>query len=292
VGTADRLAAVIREIPSVSSKLGTFVGRDGSRVVVSLAGARVVLPFVGSQLPPVGASVQVESRDGVSVVTGAAAPLPQVAKVTALAGTSVTVEAWGSPYTLRYLSSYIPVVGDEVSVSWGADGGVVQDKLSRSAPVPPPAAYAGTGALADFHPGAFTATGSGSYGSQWFTNDVYASSSNTGGWWYGSKVRDTIPDNAQVKSASIFLNPRQVAGSAPVLRLHTSESQPSGPLSFTAAPQTLNGARTGWVPIPLAWVDFLKSNAGGVGFEHGGYSIFRGTQSDQLSGALDISWAA
>ena len=36
----------------------------------------------------------------------------------------------------------------------------------------------------------------------------------------------------------------------------------------------------------------VKSNAGGVGFEHGGYSIFRGTQSDQLSGALDISWAA
>jgi hypothetical protein len=292
VGTADQLAAALREIPTVSSKLGTFVRRDGVRVVVSLAGKQVVLPFVGTALPPVGASVQVETRDGSTVVTGAAAPLPQVAKVTALAGLMVTVEAWGQPYTLRYLAAYTPAVGDEVSVSWGADGGVVQDKLSRSAPTPPPVAFQGTGALAEFHPGPFTATGSGSYGSRWFTNDVYASSSNTGGWWYGSKVRDTIPDNAAIKSASIFLNARQVSGSDPVLRLHTSEGQPSGPLSFTAAPQALNGARKGWVPIPTAWVDYLKANAGGVGFEHGGYNIFRGTQSDALSGALDITWAA
>jgi hypothetical protein len=276
VGTADQLAAALREIPTVSSKLGTFVRRDGVRVVVSLAGKQVVLPFVGTALPPVGASVQVETRDGSTVVTGAAAPLPQ----------------WGQPHTLRYLAAYTPAVGDEVSVSWGADGGVVQDKLSRSAPTPPPVAFQGTGALTEFHPGPFTATGSGSYGSRWFTNDVYASASNTGGWWYGSKVRDTIPDNAAIKSASVFLNARQVSGSNPVLRLHTSEGQPSGPLSFTAAPQALNGARTGWVPIPTAWIDYLKANAGGVGFEHGGYNIFRGTQSDALSGALDITWAA
>jgi hypothetical protein len=291
VGTADRLAAALREIPSVSSKLGTFVRRDGVRVVVSFAGRQVVLPFVGSQLPPVGASVQVESRDGVSVVTGAAAPLPGAAVVTAVAEPLVTVSAWGREYTLRHAAGYVPVVGHEVSVSWSADGGLVQDRVSAPA-VQQPAPELPLPVSGGFHPGPFTAVGSGSFGSRWFTNDVYASSSNTGGWWYGSKVRDTIPDGARIDGAAIFLNPRQVSGSNPVMRLHSSEGQPGGPLAFVGAPFALAGARSGWVNIPTAWVDYLKANSGGIGFEHGGYNIFRGTGADALSGALDLSWTA
>jgi hypothetical protein len=292
VTTRDRqIDQALASIPSVSSKLGTFVRRDGARVVVSLGGKQVVLPFVGASLPPVGASVQVESRPGGVVVTGAAAPLPGVAKVTAVAAPMVTVAAWGREYTLRHASGYVPVVGHEVSVSWSADGGLVQDRVSAPAPVQA-APEQPLPATSSFHPGPFTATGSGSYGSRWFTNDVYASSSNTGGWWYGSKIRDTIPDSARIDAAAIFLAPRQVSGSNPVLRLHSAESQPSGPLAFVGAPFALAGTRSGWVGIPLAWVNYLKANPGGIGFEHGGYSIFRGTGADALSGALDLSWTA
>jgi hypothetical protein len=292
VTTRDRqIDQALASIPSVSSKLGTFVRRDGVRVVVSLGGKQVVLPFVGVSLPPEGHSVQVESRGAQVVVTGAASPLPGVGVVTGSGSSMVTVSAWGSSYTLRYAAAYAPVVGDEVSIIWSADGGLVQDRVSFRTPTPAPLPPVAVPSSA-FQPGPFTATGSGSYSSRWFTDDVYASSSNTGGWWYGAKIRDTIPDFAQVTGASIFLAPRRVAGSSPVLRLHTSESQPDGPLAFIGAPSSVTGPRTGWVSIPLAWVDYLKANPGGIGFEHGGYSIFRGTGSDRLSGALDITWIA
>jgi hypothetical protein len=278
-------------IPQVGSKLGVFVRRDGARVVVSLGGREVLLPFVGVSLPPAGHSVQVESRPGGVVVTGAAAPLPGVAKVTAVNGQMVSVSAWGRTYSLRFGATYTPAVGDEVSVIWSADGGLVQDRVSAPVAVPP-AAPVPLPASGSFHPGPFTATGSGSFGSRWFTNDVYASSSNTGGWWYGSKVRDTIPDGARIDGAAIYLNPRQASGSNPVMRLHSSEGQPGGPLAFVGAPHTVTSARSGWVGIPTAWVDYLKANPGGIGFEHGGYTIFRGTGADALSGALDLSWTA
>jgi hypothetical protein len=285
---ASRMAQQLAQIKPVRSKTATFVGFEGSLAVVNTGETTIRVPFTGQTLPPPGYAVQLEVRDGQVTVTGSAVPLPDTGVILATGEYLATVDANGIDYELPYQSAYLPIVGDQVEITWTRDTGVIQGKVTAfPVATAPPVAAPVTGG--SFHPAPFTAVDSGSYGSRWFTGDVYASDSNTGAFFYGSKVRDSIPDNAAITGARIYLNPRQSSGAAPILRAHTSATKPGGPVTFTGAGYALP-ARSGWVNIPTSMVDFLKANNGGIGFEHGGYSIFRGVSSDGLSGALDISW--
>lgn len=289
---ASRVSEQLSRMPTVQSKLGVFVSRDGYKAVVNVGSETITIPFVGMYLPPAGHPVQLEMRDSQLVVTGPARPLPGVGKITGTGTPRATVTAWGTPYLLPFRSSYTPVLADDVEIAWSADGGVIQGKVTAISNVVPPVTNPGGGG-GSFHPAPFTATGSGtfnpSYG-KWISDDVYASSSTTGAWFYGSKVADTIPDSAVVTLARIYLNPRSVSGAAPVLQLHTAAWRPGGAVTFTGTGFALP-ARSGWVDIPVSFIDHLKVHGGGVGLNHGGYSIFRGTPADALSGALDIAWS-
>jgi len=293
----DQINLAIATIPSISSKLGIFVSRDGLQATVNVSGTTVTLPFVGMYLPPPGHPVQLELRNGQLVVSGPARPLPGVGKIVATGSPRVTVQAWGADgaattYVLPYRSTYTPALNDEVEITWSADTGVVQGRLSTTLATAPAPETVPPAPPQLFHPGPFTAVDSGTWSQgKWAINDVYASASTTGMWWYGSKIADTIPDDAVIRSAAIYLPARQLSGDAPNLGYHGSAPKPAAPTGF-AATYPLTGERSGWVPFPPGWVDYLKANIGGLGFDHGGYNIYRGLASDQLSGALDISWEA
>jgi len=280
----------LAQITPVRQRVGSFIGRSDSRVTVQLGDARLVLPFVGHQLPPVGWAVQLELRDGDWVVLGPAAPLPNVGSITATGNPRATITAWGKTYTLPYRAWYTPAVGQTVNITWGPDGGVIEGAASTAVvavtPEPPP-----TQPPTVFHPPPFTARDSGSYRNGWAQNDVYASDSFISAYFYGPTVKDTIPDNARVLGARINLPVRQTQGADPILALHTSASKPGGPVTFTQQ-IALTGSRSGWVDFPTGWVDYLKANDGGLGFNHGGYTIYAGTARDQQAGALDLTWEA
>jgi hypothetical protein len=273
VDHATRVAQQLATIPTVQSKLGTFVQRDGFQAVVNLGDSTVTLPFVGMYLPPAGHPVQLEMRDGQLVVSGPARPLPGVGVITGTGTPLAEVTAWDVPYSLPYNPTYTPVLGDDVTISWTGDGGQIDGKRTAAPAVVVPETRPGGGSQL-FHPAPFTAVGSGSFGSRWFTNDVYSSSNNTGAWFYANKVADTIPDHAEIVSARIYLPARQATGAAPNLQLHTSPTQPGGPVGFTGAAYPLP-VRSGWVDIPLAFIDYLKANPGGIGMNHGGYNRHR-----------------
>lgn len=287
---ASQITKQLAAIQPVQSKIGVFVSRDGFKAIVNIGTSTVTLPFVGMYLPPAGHPVQLEMRAGQLVVAGPARPLPGVGKITGTGSPRATVTAWGAAYALPYRSGYAPVLNDDVEIAWTADGGVIQGKVTATSAAVAPGTNPGGGG-GYFRPAPFTAIDSGSRydsGGGWINTNVYASSSMTGGWFYGSKIADTIPDSAVINLARIYLNPAQTQFGPPRLQVHTSPTK-AGALSWVGSYYELP-ARSGWVDIPLAFIDYLKSNQGGLGMNHGGYDIYRGVPSDGLSGALDIAW--
>lgn len=283
----------VASIPTVGSKVGRFLRRDGVRAVVQVGGTQVSLPFLLTVLPPVNHPVQVESRDGALMVSGLARPLPDVGQVTAVAGTALTVLGWGTTDGAKFQAQagYLgPAVGQRVHVSWGYEGAVADRVLDAAAAPPPTPADPGPSDSGNFNPRPFLAVDSGSFDGEWVTNDVHAAPNMVSAWWYGPGVADSIPDDARIVSASIYLPFRQTLGGMPRLRLHTDPVRPGGAPAFTNAAVTVP-AVSGWAPVPLNFIDYLAANRGGLGFEHGGDNIAFGTQRDALSGALNISWS-
>lgn len=289
---ASRLTAQIASMPVVGVKTGTLVSRSGSQVLVNLGETNALLSVSAQQLPPAGHPVVVQTLDGQVSVSGPARSLPGRGIVTALGSPRVTVVAWDVTYTLPVAGSYTPVLNDEVSITWDLDGGLVTGSISAPSNVVPPDANPGGAGVQDFHPAPFTAVDTGSWQSgRWTKADVWASDSLTGFWWYGTGIADTIPDNASITSAAIYLSPSRTGGAAPNLQLHNTATRPGSEPAFVGSAYQPPG-RSGWQPIPLSFVDYLKANGGGIGVNHGGYNIFRSRGQDGLSGALDLSWQA
>lgn len=291
---ANDVALIRASMPKTAAKLGVFVDRVGNLVRVNTGGTTVTLPFVGLSLPPAGHSVQMQQTNGQMVVTGPARPLPGKGILTATGSPRATVTAWEVEYSLPYMGSYTPVLNDEVAITWTTDGGLITGSLSappkpivveapQPAPDPGPQQY---------HPAPFTAVDAGSFqAGRWTKADVWASDSLTGFWFYGPAIKDTIPDGAVINSAAIYLSPTRQQFAAPNLQAHNASTRPPGEPAFVGG-QHQPGGRSGWQPIPVAFVDFLKGNDGGIGVNHGGYNVFRSLAQDSLSGALDISYTA
>jgi hypothetical protein len=134
----------------------------------------------------------------------------------------------------------------------------------------------------------FQAIGSGSFGTRWFSNNVFSSDSNTGAWFYGNQINDTLSNTAVITSVEIHVSIRDVIASGTSnVGHHASPSQPAGNVTVTgtSAVQLVNG----WNRLPTTIGDYLKANYGGIGIAHGHYLIFQGTQADPaLSGRLRI----
>ena len=291
-GNNDLVRARLAEIPKVAQKTAIFVRRDGLDAVINVGDTTVQVPFVGLYLPPAGHAVQLDFRDGRWVCSGPATPLPGEGTVTVAGSPRATVTAWGETYTLRHRSSYTPVFGDLVELIWSADEGIIGGKLSAASSNVPPA-EAGASGPQRFHPDPFPAGDSGTWrsGSGWWTRTVRANVDD-GAWFYGTTIKDTIPDSAVPVSARIYLPVQTIVINAPgQLRLHTHAFKPAGAPTFTGAAQA-TPAVSGWHDIPLSWVDFLKANDGGIGFDGGGQWVCAGSDTDGLSGALDITYDA
>ncbi|PPF56096.1 hypothetical protein C5B94_04020 [Clavibacter michiganensis] len=284
----------LSRIPTGSSKLGTYVGRDGALAVVNLGASTVSLRYVGLYLPPPGHPVQIETRDGVPVVTGPASPLPATGKIVRATTPLARVEAWSAAgpivYELPLRAGYTPTIGDTVEITWSADGGIVQGATTPVERPPAPARIPAPGEQT-FHLPAFTAIWSGSATDTWVSDDVLPGAGRTAGWGYGTKVVDTIPDTAEILSASIYLPLLGAGKIAPRFRLHPFGQKPRTGLVFAGNSYPL-AALDGWVPLPLAAVDFLKANVGGLGLDVSNDVAYRGLQRDQYSGALDITFSA
>ncbi len=283
----------LREMPSVASKTAVFVDRDGTRVRVNTGDTTITVPFVGLYLPPRGMAVQMELRNNQWVVTGPANPLPGEGIVTAATTPRATVSAWGRTYSLRHETSYTPTLSDRVAIAWYADGdGVITGKLSAASNNTPPA-EAGPATPQRFHPEPFTAIDSGTWraGSGWWTRTVRANVDD-GAWFYGSKIKDTIPDSATIVAARIFIPVQDIViNYRGLLRRHIHPTKPGGAPTFTGATKDVQPV-TGWVDVPLDWIDALKAGDGGLGFDGGGQWVCKGTDTDALSGALDIEYDA
>lgn len=286
----ERTEEALAAIPDQESLVGVFVSADGPVATVNVGTTTVVARIAGQVAPIPGDPVRLERRDGQLLLLGQTNPRAVVGKVTATGSPKCTVEyPIGSGVTaqMQFNSAYAPAVNDIVLLDW-TSGGTVVCKLSTT-PAPEVPGTSGGGGAQRYEQ-VFTAIDSGSYRfGSWWTNEVWASDNNIGAWFYGSKIRDTIPDGASIQAASIYLPPRQVLYGPPNFGRHGLDSKSGPPTISSIAPLE---PRSGWVPIPLGHIDHLKANPGGLGVEQGGYTIWHGTGRDGMSGALDIVYYA
>ena len=283
MSTADELILKqLKAIPDVASKLGVFVRMNGPLAVVNVGKSIVSIPVSGFYSPIAGMSVQLERRNGSLIVTGPSKQLPALGVMTSSGTPKATVLAGGIEYTLGMRDTYTPTIGDDVEINWFS--GLIQGKVKGlavvAAPIENPPATS-----TPFSNLRIMAETSGSYISRWWTNDVYNGDSNTGAWFYGARVADGLR-GATIKKIEIFLNPRQVLYGPPQVGTHTSGSKSGG--NVTVSNQIALEPRSGWVEIPVSWAAVLQAG-GGIGVTPSGYTIWRGTGSDALSGALRFS---
>lgn len=289
LGADDLIQQAIADLPRSESLVGVFVAQVGNIATVDQANRRLQVKSVTQTPVRPGDAVRLEWASGELVMLGPTVPRAVTGRVAA-AGNPATVEypaGSGVTAVLPVMNGVTLTVGDTVFLDWGSAGLVVGRIASPIVPpkpnLPPPPPSGGQ------RTEQFYADDSGSYqdGYGWRMNDVSSSSRNQGAWWYGSKIRDTIADDAPIISATINLPLIRELGAAPFGR-HATESKPSGPVTIFAA-STLPG-KSGEVAIPLSLIDHLKANPGGVGFDLGGYNVWRGTQSDGSSGRLTITY--
>lgn len=283
----EQVQHALAEIKATESLVGLFVSQTGNIATVDQAASRLVVKSVTQVPVRPGDAVRLEWRSGELVMLGPTVPRATVGRITA-PGNPATVEypaGSGVTAALPVMNGISLVVNDLVFLDWGSAGlivGKISTPVEPPAPGPPPPTGGGR------RTERFEAIDSGSYQNYWRTNDVWSSASNFGAWFYGSKIRDTIPDNATIISASINLPLDKELGVAPFGR-HPFDEKPSGPLTITAT-STLDKPWNGETKIPLSLVDHLKANPGGLGFGIGGYNIWRGTQRDGSSGALTVTY--
>lgn len=273
-----------------------MVARDGDLALVDIGDARLPVPVIGDTFPNAGEYVRLLRVGQQTFLLGLARTRSALGAITANPGGGlVTVEyPAGSGVTadMRYPKYYTPVIGDTVVIDWTTGGTVIAVLAASGAAAAPSAGPAPAPAPATYRQ-TFTALDSGTQnngGGSWWTNEVYAGDTTLGGWFYGTKIRDTIPDNAAIVSERVYLPIRQQIGAAPNLALHNFGSKP-GLITYFAQ-TALTGARSGWITLPAGWGIYLAQNTSGLGMNHGGYNIYHGTQRDGMSGAVEITWTA
>lgn len=290
----DKLAQRLEAIPDIDfTIMGKFVRFDGVVAVVDVGAQRVTMPNVGMYFPIPGDDVRIIRVGKQTLLWGPAVARSPIGRVSGSGSPRCTVEypaGSGVSLLMGYPKNITPAVNDVVLIDWTSGGTIIDTITAAPVTVAPDDPSGGAGQSGRQ---TFTAIDSGSFGSSWFTNAVFDSTSNSGAWFYGSKIADTIPDGASITSMSIYLPLQSGSGFAPNIRGHTSATRPGGNVAFTGGSHTL-GAISGWVGIPTSLGDLLKANAFGLGFaaNSGGYNIWSGVGSDGLSGALDIAWTA
>lgn len=283
---AEVLALRISKMTSSRSETGQFVRMDGRFAVVNIGTSTVTVPCVGFYPPVAGMPVRIDWVNGSPTVTGPVRPLNPLGVITATGNPRSTVTVDGVEYSLFYRDGYTPTVGDPVEVNWAT--GIIQGKITGSESPTPPSESGGGSVPFSVE---VRAANSGRYqsGSGWWGNDPWASSSNSGIWVYDNRVRDAVGSGA-VSTAEIYLPLIGEVGLASI-GVHGYASIPGGAPGITSLSPMPSGRRSGWVLLPDGYGTFLAAGGRGIGViapGGSGYTRWRGTASDGLSGTLRI----
>lgn len=270
---------------------GTFVSYDATGVLVDVGDGRLPAALGSGYLPAVGESVLVWFVDGIPYVMGPASPRPHLGTVTAVASGLVTLTtAAGVVGPIPYSGS-APQVGASMRIMW--HGGPLALQATPAGGIPDPVPPVGGGATTrvdTFVPIAAGTwnTGGGDSATSYFNNEVWASNTTIGFWFYGTKAPDTIPGSAFIQRVQLYISARQISGSAPVFTIHDNPNAPGDSLAGGVAIGVANGA---WIDLPLAFGNALRRGNGayGIGTRHGGYNIFKSLAADPQSGLLRIT---
>jgi hypothetical protein len=287
----DETEVILRRLGGKSSVRflpATYRGLDAdNRALVDCDGGRVPAYVLPGMAPMLNEPVWVEIVDGVAYMHGPTTLRSDEGTiVTAADGVAELTTATGD-VTASYENGIPLTPGDVVRLSWGPSGAWIMGVAVEAVPPVVPPSTGGGGGRRTVE---FTALDSGSFqpGYGWRTNEVWSSLSNRGAWFYGSQLRDTIPDSASIVSAQIYLPaPAKIVGGRPFGR-HSFDSKPAGAITATDT-STLPGT-SGWVDIPTSLIDHLKSNPGGLGFNNGGDNRWPGTQRDGQSGRVRVTF--
>lgn len=295
------LERAIEGIPSVLLTEARFVkGNSDGTAQVDFGQGQITVSAASGFLPEPGARVWVAQVNDRTVMLGPANRGPKTGTITAT-GTLLTVStANGSeqlPQFIPYSSTVVPTVGDTVVIDRSYGRGVVMGKLSTFptnnyvAPAVPTASRRTT---SDFR-----ATDSGTFYNptgRWNQNDVWATGTgnNTGAWFYGNTIADTIPDNATIHRVQMYLPEfsNSYPGTPTQLALHSDGAKGIGAPSLGGT--TPVGAGRGWKDVPASWGDDLKTGARrGVGTNGAtsGLAKYTGRANDADSGLLRIEWS-
>ena len=268
---------------------GYFRGMDGLRALVDFDEGRVPAHPVTEYRPAINEPVWVEVLDGVAYMHGPTINhSPDATVVSVASGLAVVSTDTETNIDATYNDGVTLSAGQQVRLQWGGEKPHVIGVKSTSPTLGTPGG--GGGSSGGEFTKTFTATQSGSYGSSWWTQQVWSSDNNVGAWFYGSKIADTIPAGAEILSINIYLSVVQIFGSPANFALHNHASRPGGaPVlgSLTALAPT-----SGWRALPESFGNALRrgGTAKGIGFSHGGYHVFRSVGQDGQSGALRIRY--
>jgi hypothetical protein len=285
MSNAETVARKLAARGSINTETAVFVRMDGRFAVVNIGTSTITIPCVGFYPPVVGMAVRVDWVNGSPAVTGPVTPLNPLGVISGTGAPKATVVVDGVEYMLFYRDGYTPTVGDMVEINWAT--GVIQGKITGSETPKPPEEPGGGGTK----PFSVTvrAADSGRYqsGSGWWGKAPWASASNDGIWVYGNRVRDAV-GSGSVTRIEIYLPLQQQVGSASV-GVHPHAWMPPGAPTITSKTDLPLGRRSGWQTLPTSFGVYVSSGGRGIAVADGGYNIWRGVDTDSLSGALRIS---
>lgn len=277
---------------------------DSGTATLNIRGVTVPAEWAGNYVPINGDAVEVLLRDDRAVVLGpvASAPRPETGTITAVGGTTVTVDIGGTATTCAYSLHYSPTVGDTVELGWWVNPPYVLGKRSfapstPSAPAPPaapPTQQAGQSAFVAIESRSFRDGG-------WRTDtdDVvqgdtaeYPGHANSGAWFYGTAPMSLA--GKTVTRCRIYLAGRSSEVATPTVHLyrHTSTSRPSGDVSRVEGPSdhARDDKASGYVDLPVDWGQDIVNSGGGIGITGESYTRLWGLGGHGQSGQLVIDW--
>lgn len=274
----------------VTTFTGTFVSYDATGCYVDIGQGRIPAALTG-YLPAVAESVLVMFIDGQPFVMGPAGPRPHRGTVASVASGLVMLNtAAGEVGPAPYVGS-APAVGADVRIFWNGGPVVFTATPPEGIETPPnPGAGSTTRVVNTFRAigtGTWN-TGGGDSATSYFNEEVWASNTTIGFWFYGTKIPDTIPASAKIERVQLYLSARQIQGDAPRFTVHNRAKAPGTSLSGG----TQVGARNrSYVDLPVSFGNALRRGGGsyGIGTRHGGWNIFKSLRADGQTGMLRIT---
>ncbi|ROS62211.1 hypothetical protein EDF38_1314 [Frigoribacterium sp. PhB160] len=284
----EQLESLLGDKSRVGMYAGAFVSYEDKAATVDLEGSRLLgIKSATPYLPAVGEQVWVQFIDGVPWLLGPTVIPPGDGTIVTVSSESAVVETDIGRITATYTAGQALSSGQNVKLYWQGGPHVIGPLATTPPPKPTPDPPAPS--PSSRHVDVFTAVDAGSWSGAygWRQAQVWASDSLLGAWFYGSKIRDTLAD-AAVEKIEIWSTLTQIRGNPPVFATHPHAGKPTGApaLSSSTATPVASGR---WVQLPLSFGQFLASNVGGIGLNHGGYNKFRSLAEDPQSGALRIT---